>query len=155
LLCEDLSDALRTQPAERYRVAIWEVRDDEPDAFIGLGWGGFDVNDEAVTKLDKADSIAAITLSPQEREYYCRDIDKDPRYVAHSGRRKRYGSIYAVALGTLDKPWGVLTVDARGANGFSTTDITIIQRFAALVSVGYAALREPWTSAEVASIGPE
>lgn len=140
-LASNLSGALRTQPDELYRVAIWEDTGD-PGWFAGIGWAMFDANDAAVEKLRKDDSLAGIAFRSPTDVYYSPDVTKDPNYIAHSGRPRRYRSVFTIALGA-PQPWGVMTVDAKAIDGFTEADQVVIRRFATLVSVGFAA-REAW-----------
>lgn len=136
-LASNLSGALRTQPDELYRVAIWEDAVD-PEWFVGIGWAMFDANDPAVERLWKDDSLAGLAFRSPTHEYYSPDVSKDPNYIAHSGRPRRYRSVFAIALGA-PQPWGVMTIDAKAVNGFSQADQLVVRRFATLVSVGFAA----------------
>lgn len=142
-LASNLSGALRTQPDELYRVAIWEDTGNE-DWFIGIGWAMFDANDPAVERLQKSDSLAGLAFRSPVREYYSPDVKSDPNYVAHSGRPRRYRSVFAVGLGA-PQPWGVMTVDAQAVDGFSEADRLVVRRFATLVSLGFAAREAAFT----------
>lgn len=65
-LASCLSGALRTQPEELYRVAIWEDTG-LPDQFVGIGWAMFDANDPAVERLGKNDTLAGIAFRSVDR----------------------------------------------------------------------------------------
>src|SRR5690606_33746956 len=68
-------------------------------------------------------------------EYLCRDIKKDRRYKSRTGTPRPYQSVFAIRVGD-SPPWGVMTIDAPRVDGFADADLTIVRRFARLVSAG-------------------
>lgn len=136
-LAVNLASALQTSQAERYRVAIWMIGEDDT-RFEMLAVAHFDAAEQELTGLSRTDSIGALAFGADEGECYVGDIATDQRYRSRSGRRKPYASILAIALGTRNDRWGVMTIDAKALNGFTEADKDIVRHYAKLASLGFS-----------------
>lgn len=135
-LATRLGNLLREQGDHLYRVAIW--LDDPTDAthFIAVGHGMFHKNDRNMDRLERQYTIGGLAFTSRTRDYYCRDTRTDPMYKPRDTVPPSYRSVYAIALGSPTDPWGVMTVDAKQANGFPDDARWLIQLFGELATLG-------------------
>lgn len=151
-LATRLATCLKTQADEHYRVAIWLDDPNFPDHFIAVGHGLFNANEPEMGKLERDYTIGGLAFRSVTGTYYCRDTATDPNYKPRRAGPQRYHSVFAIALGSLTDPWGVMTADARQANGFDEREQMLIRRFGELASVGaliwYSRVTPPGPPAE-------
>ncbi|HEV8536030.1 MAG TPA: hypothetical protein VGR87_10000 [Candidatus Limnocylindria bacterium] len=129
-----LDAALTKRPDDHFRIAVWGDFGD-PEAFALLGCANHNRNDLRIKRLSKQGTIGGHAWRSKAGEYLCADIAKDRRYKSRSGTPRPYKSIFAIRLGD-GSSWGVVTIDGSHADGFTVTDLSIIRRFARLVSAG-------------------
>jgi hypothetical protein len=134
LVASAIATALVKQPEDHFRVGIWADLG-EPDAFRLLGCCNLNRNEATLRQLSKEATIGGHAFRSKKGEYLSADVKKDRRYKSRSGQPKPYQSIFAIRVGD-ERPWGVMTIDAPRVNGFTAADLTIIRRFAKLVSAG-------------------
>lgn len=136
VVADAIAASLVKQPEDHYRVGIYADLGD-PDAFSLLGCCRLDRNNPRIERLSKEGTLAGHAFTSKAGEYLCADIKKDRRYKNRSGKPRPYQSVFAIRVGDTHA-WGVMTIDAPRANGFSTADVVIIRRFAKLISAGAA-----------------
>lgn len=127
--------AVTKHMGDHFRVAIWGDFGD-PDSFRLIGCANHNRNDPKIERLSKQGTIGGHAWRSKSGEYLCSDISKDRKYKQRSPTPRPYKSIFAIRVGEATSPWGVLTIDAPRAEGFTALDLTIIRRFARLISAG-------------------
>ena len=135
-LATRLATRLKEQRDHHYRVAIWLDDPNVSDAFVGIGHGLFRRNDVDMDRLDRKYTIGGLAFESPTMYYYCRDRRVDPNFKARRNIPPSFESVFGLALGTLNDRWGVMTVDARQANGFPDDAQWLIRRFGELASLG-------------------
>jgi len=137
VLATRLAHLLREQRDHHYRVAIWLDDPSSPDAFIAVGFGMFDHHDENMGTLERGKfTIGGLAFQSPNGIYYCRDTQIDPNFHPRRTVPPSFHSVFGLALGRLNYPWGVMTVDARQPNGFPDDAQWLIRRFGDLASLG-------------------
>ncbi len=137
-LATRLAHLLREQGDHHYRVAIW-LDGDDPVDFIGVGYGMFDAHDDNMDRLERANTIGGLAFKSVTGDYYCRDTRTDPNFKPRKTVPPSFHSVYALALGRLNDPWAVMTVDSRQTNGFPDDRKLLVRRFGELASLGAVA----------------
>lgn len=134
-LATRLAHLLREQGDHHYRVAIW-LDGDDPTSFHGVGYGYFQRTDDNMDRLERDYTIGGLAFRSRTGDYYCRDTTADHNFHPRKTVPPSFHSVYGIALGSLQDPWGVMTVDARQTHGFSDDRRLLIRRFADLASLG-------------------
>jgi hypothetical protein len=137
-LATRLATRLKEQRNHHYRVAIWLDDPQYPDHFVGIGRGMFDKGDTDMDRLERQFTIGGLAFNSPNMKYYCRDRRTDPNFKPRKSIPPTFESVFGLALGVYNDRWGVMTVDARQANGFPDDTQWLIQRFGDLASVGAA-----------------
>lgn len=136
-LATRLAHLLREQRDHHYRVAIWLDDPTVPDQFVAVGYGLFDRNDENMERLERGKyTIGGLAFESATGSYYCRDTATDPNFKPRRTVPPSFHSVFGLALGNMNDPWGVMTVDARQPNGFPDDAQWLVRRFGELASVG-------------------
>lgn len=137
-LATRLATRLKEQRDHHYRVAIWLDDPQYRDDFVGIGRGMFDKGDTDMDRLERNFTIGGLAFVSPNMKYYCRDRRTDPNFKPRKNIPPTFESVFGLALGDVNNRWGVMTVDARQANGFPDDTQWLIQRFGDLASVGAA-----------------
>lgn len=135
LVAGAIDAAVTKHMGDNFRVAVWADFGDA-DAFRLIGCANHDTNDPKMHRLSKTGTIGGLAWRAKSGEYLCADISKDKKFKARSPAPRPYKSLFAIRVGDAKAPWGVLTIDAPRADGFTAMDLSIIRRFARLVSTG-------------------
>lgn len=135
-LATRLATRLSDTRNHHYRVAIWLDDPQYPDHFVGIGRGMFAEGDPDMDRLERAHTIGGLAFESPNMYYYCRDRQTDPNFRPRKTIPPTFNSVFGLALGTLNDRWGVMTIDARHANGFPEETQWLIRRFGDLASVG-------------------
>ncbi len=135
-LATRLATRLKEQRDHHYRVAIWLDDPNSPNYFVGIGRGIFDKGDTDMDTLERKYTIGGLAFDSPTMTYYCRDRRTDPNFKPRKHVPPSFESVFGLALGEHDDRWGVMTVDARQANGFPDDTQWLIQRFGELASIG-------------------
>ncbi len=136
MLATRLAMRLKEERDDHYRVAIWIDDPQYDDRFICVGHGLFNKDDVDMDSLERGWTIGGIAFESANMTYYCRDRRTDPRFKPRKSIPPTFESVFGLALGTITNRWGVMTVDARKANGFPEHAQWLIRRFAELASLG-------------------
>lgn len=135
-LATRLALRLKEERDQHYRVAIWLDDPNYPDRFLGIGRGLFDHADSDMDSLDRRYTIGGLAFESVTMTYYCRDRRTDPQFKPRKNVPPSFQSVFGLALGDETNRWGVMTVDARQANGFPDDAQWMIRQFGELASLG-------------------
>ncbi|MEW6223208.1 MAG: hypothetical protein AB1627_01125 [Chloroflexota bacterium] len=135
-LATRLATRLKEERHHHYRVAIWLDDPQHRDRFVGVGHGLFNKDDTDMDFLERRYTIGGLAFDSPNMYYYCRDRRTDPQFKPRKSIPPSFESVFGLALGTINNRWGVMTVDARQANGFPEETQWLIWRFGELASLG-------------------
>ena len=135
-LATRLAIRLKEQRDHHYRVAIWLDDPNYPDRFVCIGHGLFDRSDTDMDFLERDYTIGGLAFKSPNMVFYCRDRRTDPNFKPRRNIPPSFESVFGLALGKPSDRWGVMTVDARQANGFPEDAQWIIWRVGELASLG-------------------